>query len=516
MRELGRKKNILFGTVIGYVSIILNIVAGLFFTPWIILSFGNSGYGVYTLTTSLISMFLIDFGLSNATNTFLSKYRAKGDNESINRALSIIYKIYFILDSIFLIIFVVLYFGVPYFYKGLTSIEMEEFRNGIIIVSLFSLVSFPATTFNGILNSHEKFVFLKLMDILQRLLFIGMTSFVIVLKLNLYFLILSNCISSIAVCLCKYLFIRFKLRVIANFKIKIAKGELQQFLFYTFWAALISICSRIAFNVVPNILGIIANSTSITLFNICSTIEGFVYSICAVAGSFFLPKIAELKQQSNDFAKHLEKLVIKIGIIQFLIISLIFVGFVIVGQDFIIIWMKGNTSYLPIYSGIIALILYQLFDAPQIALRSALYLVDDGVKKYAIIEVVSAVLNFVFCILLVLIANNIGLEPAIAACFSILFARIINLILKNICYKKMLSISMTHFWKEVFFKGLILDATMILVGLRLNSLLSSYDHVARFLIVGCIVVISFVLCSYFCVLTENNKKELSLLLRRKR
>lgn len=70
------------GAIITYLSIAFNIIAGLIYTPWMVDQIGQSDYGIYTLANSLISLFLIDFGLSSATSRFVAKYRAENDEKA--------------------------------------------------------------------------------------------------------------------------------------------------------------------------------------------------------------------------------------------------------------------------------------------------------------------------------------------------------------------------------------------------------------------------------------------------
>lgn len=50
-------KQIKYGAILSYVSIVLNVVAGLIYTPWMVKIIGKSDYGLYTLAYSLISLF---------------------------------------------------------------------------------------------------------------------------------------------------------------------------------------------------------------------------------------------------------------------------------------------------------------------------------------------------------------------------------------------------------------------------------------------------------------------------
>lgn len=96
-------KQIKYGAVISYVSLFINIIIGLVYTPWMINSIGKSNYGLYTLAMSLIGLFVFDFGLSNAVTRFVSKYIAEGQHDRVNKLLGLVYKLYMIIDVVILI-----------------------------------------------------------------------------------------------------------------------------------------------------------------------------------------------------------------------------------------------------------------------------------------------------------------------------------------------------------------------------------------------------------------------------
>ena len=103
-------KQIKIGAIISYISIVVNIVAGLLYTPWMIDKIGESDYGLYTLANSLITLFLIDFGLSAAVSRYLATYRAEGKEEAANRFLGAVYKLYLIIDSVIFLLLIILFF----------------------------------------------------------------------------------------------------------------------------------------------------------------------------------------------------------------------------------------------------------------------------------------------------------------------------------------------------------------------------------------------------------------------
>ena len=177
-----KTKQIKFGAIISYITLAVNIIAGLIYTPWMVGVIGQSNYGLYTLANSLISIFMLDFGLGSAVSRFLSKYRAEGDEEAAKNILGVIYKLYLLIDFFILIILFILFFFLEGIYVGLTPNEMENFRFLYLIVAGFSIFSFPFSPLNGVLNAYEKFVHLKLCDLFNKLF----TVISVVAVLNFY------------------------------------------------------------------------------------------------------------------------------------------------------------------------------------------------------------------------------------------------------------------------------------------------------------------------------------------
>ena len=105
-----KNKQYLFGAFISYFAIFFNIIAGLVYIPWMVGKIGQSNYALYTLATTFISLFLVDFGLSSAVSRFVAKYRAEGQEEKASDLLGIVTKLYLCIDAIIFTILLVVYF----------------------------------------------------------------------------------------------------------------------------------------------------------------------------------------------------------------------------------------------------------------------------------------------------------------------------------------------------------------------------------------------------------------------
>lgn len=70
------------GALLSYVTIFLNTIVGLIYTPFMLRQLGQSEYGLYRLIGSLVGYISIfDFGLHNTIYRFVSKYQAEKDEE---------------------------------------------------------------------------------------------------------------------------------------------------------------------------------------------------------------------------------------------------------------------------------------------------------------------------------------------------------------------------------------------------------------------------------------------------
>ena len=66
------------GAALNYVVIILNMLVGLLYTPYMLRMMGQSEYGLYSLVASVISyLTILDLGLGNAIVRYTAKYRAE-------------------------------------------------------------------------------------------------------------------------------------------------------------------------------------------------------------------------------------------------------------------------------------------------------------------------------------------------------------------------------------------------------------------------------------------------------
>lgn len=485
------------GTIISYITIVVNIIASLLYTPWMLSKIGNSNYGLYTLATTLINMFLIDFGFSLAVSRFVAKYNAEGDQEKINNFLGMLYKLYAIIVGIVLVVLVILFFFVDKIYVSLTPAEIAKFKIVYLIAGSYTILSFPfSSTFNGILTSYEKYYQMKLCDLLHKVFTVGLIVVALLCNLGLYTLVAINAFTGAVTLILKWILIKKGTKLKINFRY-FNKGMLKEIFSFSIWVTVSAICSRLIFNITPSILAITVSSMAITMFNLASTLEGYTYAFASAVDGMFMPKIARLVK-ADPSCQNVEPLLNKVGRIQFFVISLLFLGIAVVGQEFVILWL-GNGYEMVYYCALLLIAPSPFYLSQQIAKNTIV--IKGYVKQQAYVNILKAIVNTVLLILFSYLWGVLG------ACGSICISYFVRNIGMNIIYQKKLGLNMCNFHFECYIKplpGILLCAA---IGIGLNYLLPNYSWITFFIKVLAICII-YVLCLW---LLSFNKYEKSLI-----
>lgn len=482
-------KQIRLGAIISYCSILFNMVSGLIYTPWMISQIGQSNYGLYTLATSVITMFVMDFGMSSAVSRFISKYRAEGDTESVNNFLGIVYKLYITIDVVILIVITVVGLSMDKLYANLMPEELEVFKVLFVIVGIYSLISFPFTNLTGILNSYEKFIQLKIIGFLHKVFAIVAVVVCLLLGYGIYALVIVNVVAGLLEIVLKIIVIKRKTPIKVNLKFW-NKNVLKEIFGFSLWTTIGALAHRLIFNITPSIIVAVSITgvVGVSVFGLAQTVEGYIFTFATAINGMFMPRISRIVYEGKK-EEELMPLMIRIGRLQCLIIGLLVTGFIALGQSFIIdIWNKPD--FAQSYFCAIFLILPSFFYLPMQIANTTL-IVENKVKLQAYVFIVMGLVNLCLSIIL---SKFFG---ALGASLSIFVAYMLRTVLLAVIYKRVLKLDMRRFFKETFFQ---LTPTMLITmiaGLALEYFNPMSHGYLRFLVNGIIFVTLFIILMYF-------------------
>ncbi len=488
--------NIKKSALISYIAIFFNIVSGLLYTPWMIEKLGSSDYGLYTLSISVISFFLFDFGISSAVSRYISRYRAESDEQAIANFLSVVYKFFLVLSLVILLCIIVFYFFIDLIFLKLSPEELTKFKVVYIITGFFGVVAFPFTSINGVLTGYEKFFPLKFSSLMQKILSVTFMIIFLLLGKGLYSVVLVNSVVGILVIL-------YKLNILSKIKIKVnwkhfSYPMLKDLFHFSIWIVIIGVIDQlVVINIPVLILGATVGATSITIFALARTLYGYFWTFGDAINGLFMPVVGKISiSVTKD--KELNDLLIKVGRIQLIILGLLISGFIVFGQDFILLWI--GKGFEDVYLITILLILPFLVLLTQEIAVTHMYM-ENKAKYRAYCFIGFFVLSLILSILLV---NNYG---AVGIALSIFAANLIfNIGLMNYYYSKN-EINVKKFFQLCHMKILPIILILVVFWWSFSNLFSEVNWIIL-CIKGLMFVLSYCLVFWFFILNKFEKNQI--------
>ena len=487
-------KQIKLGAIMSYVSIFFSIATGLIYMPWMIQKIGQSEYGLYTLAISVIGLFTIDFGLGEAVSRFMSKYLAEVNREKSSDFLGIVFKLYTLISVLIFLVFMVVLFFSETIFTELSSVELAQFKIVFTIAAISSLVSFPFMPLNGILISYERFIYLKSIDIINRVINVVTIVLVLTLDYKLYGLVIANAFTGFISIVFKLYYIRKSSLVKINFKAK-DKDLTREIFNFSIWITIIAISQKFTLNINPSILGAVSGTIEISIYAVASSFGGYVWTFAQALNGLFLPKVSRIVVNINN-STQLENLMIKVGRIQLMVVGILLVGILTMGKEFIILWVGEDfikSYYVVLFSlatGIITLT-QSIANTTLVALNK--------IKYSAFVSILEAAISFTISILL---SKSYG---AIGASIAYFIGSLIGtVIFKNIVYYKILNIDVIRFFKECHLKMIVPLILITIMGFTIQYLFPANNYILLFFKAG-LVGVFYLIIMWIIAFNEYEK-----------
>lgn len=429
------------GVILSYAGEIVKILVSLVYTPIMLRLLGQSEYGLYQLVYSVVSyLSLLSLGFGSSYQRFYSRYKAQKDEDSIAKLNGMFMIIFCSISVICVLCGVVMVVNIRSILGiGLTDSEYEIARVLLILLVINLAITFSNSVFNCAITAHEKFLFQKLLILLQNifnpfltlpLLIMGYGSVGMVsVTTFLTFVVL---MSNMFYCL-RRLHIRFKFR---GFQV----GLLKEMWVFTFFIFLNQIIDQVNWSVDKFLLGRFAGTTAVAVYGVGGQINSLYLQFSTSISNVFVPKVNRIVAETDD-NKQLTKLFTKVGRIQFIVLGLILSGFIFFGYPFVKMW--AGEEYGASY--VVAILLIAPVTVPLIQnLGIEIQRAKNMHKARSVVYLFIAIANVFVSIPLIKLMGPAG--AALGTAIS-LFAG--NIIFMNWYYHARIGMNMFYFWKEI-------------------------------------------------------------------
>jgi O-antigen/teichoic acid export membrane protein len=433
------KTNIKLAAIITYASVFLGVIISLGSTPFIVSTLGKSEYGLFSLVNSIIAyIILLDLGFGSAVVRFNAKYISENDSTGQRNINGMFLLLFSAIGLVALLASVILVFNFSSIFGSLNASELGILKKIFIIAAINVAVSFPLNIYSSIITAYERFVYLKIINLIRVVLSPAMMVLVLLFDFRSTGMVTVALVLNVVIGVINVLFCKYKLQLtvkFSGFDTKLFK----EIFGYSSYILLSSIAFQIYTNADPLIIGMFLGATPIAIFAISTQLNTYILNFSNVLASFYLPKLTKMIVKGADQAALMLELV-KIGRIQALIVGYIVSGFVLFGQSFILIWLGEDYKYA--YTIALIIIIPQITSIVQSLFATMLEAMNmHRVKAFIYFSV--AILKVLLTFWLIRVWGITGCAIATAV------GMLINVVLNNIYYRYKLKFDIVHFWKQI-------------------------------------------------------------------
>lgn len=341
------QESIKISTVVSYITIALNITSAIVITPVIIQVLSLSIYGLYTVFGGLILLLsYLDLGIGNATTRFTVKYRHI-DREFKDFIINVVFLCFIILLLITIIAtFIYFRFDVIFFNKFIEGEQQAIAANLFYILAFNLCLAIINSVLLGFCNGFEHFLFprkLKLINVVIRFLIIYF--FIYEFK-SIYLILFVDTLLSLILLLSMYFYLRKALFIKLSLDFKsVSFKSIKKILNFSFWLFVYSTLFTMIWEVGKILSGFMLGPEHAALYGLAVMLSGYVSFFSVTITSMYLPLAVKLIENKSHKSE-LEKTNIYIGRVSLIVFSYLIFGFILVGEEFITLWLGSGFSEL--------------------------------------------------------------------------------------------------------------------------------------------------------------------------
>lgn len=429
------------GILLNYLSEAVRIATTLVYTPVMLRLLGQSEYGLYQLVSSVVSYLgLLSFGFGSAYVRYHSGYQVKGDSAGIARLNGMFLLVFSAMSVLCLICGGAMVRNAQLvFGDGLTASELAKARLLLSILVVNMALTFPNSVFDCYVTAHERFVFQKLLRLLQNVLSPFLTLPLLLMGYGSVAVTAVSLLLAAAVFLTNVFYCKRKLRIAFSFQ-NLRFSLLREMWAFTFFIFLNQIIDQINWSVDKFLLGRMRGTAAVAVYGIGSQIHSLYMQMSTAISAVFIPKVNRIVAQSDNNAE-LTRLMAKVGRVQALILALIVTGFAFFGRPFLRLW--AGSGYEEAYG--VALLLIVPVTVPLI--QNLGIEIQRAKNRHHVRSVVYTCLAAGNVVLSIFLIRRWGCTGAAAGTAIAVIAG--NILFMNWYYQKRIGLDMAFFWKEI-------------------------------------------------------------------
>lgn len=428
------------GAMLSYSTIVITNVIGIVLTPFMIRMLGDAEYGLYLLIGAFIGyMTVLDLGLNNTIVRYVSKYRSENDKKGEEQFLATVMLIYTAIAFLIVVIGILVYANLTLiFSRSLTVEELHKAKIMFLILILNLAISLPGGAFGAICNGYEHFVIPRSVNIARYIVRSAMLVGILWLGGRAISIVVLDTLMNIFSVIVNAYYVKHRIKVKISFQ-NIDVSLIKRIFGYSVWIFVFAIVSQFQWRTGQVVLGILSGTKFVAIYGVGVMLGTYYGGFSTAVSGLFLPRATQMIADFST-AEELTSMMIKIGRISLLVLLYILGAFILLGKDFIHLWVGDGFHE----SWLVALLIMIGYTTPLVQSFSNAILEARAMLAFkALLYLGMTVIGTLFGAMLV---KDYGVAGMVVGS---IFAWLISQIIMNVYLSKVLQLNMLRFFKEL-------------------------------------------------------------------
>ena len=436
-------KQIKLGMILSYINLAIGNLIPFFYTPIMLDLLGQSEYGLYKIasfTTSYLS--LMAFGIGSAVSRFIIKARTQEGKDAEERMFGLFNLMFQAVALLTLIVGSVITWKLDLLYgASLTASELSRMRILVGLMVINTAVGFSATSYNAVVSSHERFLFIHSINIISTIGTPILNLVILFMGYRSVGMAIVSLLLNVVVRLIYMVYVKKSLDIRPKYK-NMPTSAIREIFAFSFWVFISTIISRIYTSTDTIIIGAIPKLATLgaAVYSVGTTFSSIMFQLAQVMPGLFTPTVNKMvfSECSNEA---LTDLIIKTGKLQAYIVALVCSGFVAFGKPFLNFYV--GPDYWEAYWVAVVIMIPNCIPLVQSAANSVLQaknMHSFRAKTYLVI----AVANIVGTLILVRKYGIIGAAVPTGIAYILGQGLVMNWY-----YWKKVGLNIPRFWKSI-------------------------------------------------------------------
>jgi O-antigen/teichoic acid export membrane protein len=462
MRRIEMFKNV--GS--SWFSLGVNILVGIFLSPFILHRLGDTAFGIWVLIFSVTGYYgLFDLGIRSSVIRYVSTYTATGDQEGLARLINTSLATYTGIGTVAMMVTL----ACSLFVDRLFRIPPEFLTTArwlFLMVGAAVAFGFPTGVFGGVLEGTQRFYFVNLTNLISTLLRAGLIVLALTHGYGLLTVAFITVVLPILGSLVRAGIVLHILPIRFGWKY-VDRGSLREIANYSAVSFILMIAYKLRFKTDEIVIGTFLSVTAITYFSIGDRLLDYAAEVVSSLAQIFVPMSGQSHAKGD--MNRLRTILVAGNRACALIILPITAVLIILGKSVITAWV-GARYVSASYPVLLVLVIPMTFSLSQAASARILY----GMARHRSLAWVTLMESAANLFLSIVLIRPFGIVGDAAGTAIPLLCTTLFFLPRHLC--RLLSVRIGTFLREAYTLPLLLSVPLVATLLLMRRWFFAHNY----------------------------------------